>query len=815
MRINEIIIDNYNHLLKKQKTSVFYKVDFHVHTPGSTNDYKVNGILYEKISIDTLKKIAHDNGLDKIEKFEELYHDKDDLMALLIIHEAYEIKGLNLIVITDHDNMDYYEYIKKAAEKYIKNTLQKGKQFMILPGVEITCFSGTHIIGIFDNKEYEKVWNYIKFELNGMPDEDRKIFTDKSEMDVIKVIKKANGIVYIPHLDNNAEKKRIKDMLDPLSGNSKAQLLTSRQVDAIGFTNYDFTTTVKEALENKNNQYYRSYPLAYLQDSDAHCIEEIGTKIMNIKMEKPSFNSLKFALEDPSLRVKYDYEIKDDIPFIQGVAIAGGYLSKDINKYSYYPFCRDLNCIIGGRGSGKSTLIKCIESCLKQKTSDYGFRLFMGKFRQILIYIYFREQEYCVVCEPTLRIDEYSGKEINIYGENVKGEIVNISNWIKVYKISGQKCVCLNQEEKYKFLSEFYIDYFDQAEILRIGENIEIQKQFMESIIIKTKYKDIYNELNKEIKNIKNNMPSISPNMSCKDIDDAKEYYSNLNEYNNKIDVTISQVLKILNDSMENKILIEYQRLNYDQLYLMDNVLETYALNNELTKCQNKKLSRLIENLISKYDLFEINKKLIDETEIFLNEIKKSRILDNTTREEFENDNTSFELYIRMIAEISKQSLENIANNNDKSKYCIKFNVNSHEINAKKVMHKDISELSLGQRAVAILTIITEGITKLDLKTPLIIDQPEDQLDNRFIYQHLIHTVRRLKEKKQVIFVTHNANIPVCGDAENIMCLTSDNEHGWMDKYGSLENDKVQKRIIEILEGGEESFKMRLNKYNI
>lgn len=815
MQINEIIMDNYSQLLKKQKTSAFYKVDFHVHTPGSTNDYKVNGALYEETSIDILKKIAHDRGLDKIEKFEDLYNDKDDLMALLIIQEAYEIKGLNLIVITDHNNMDYYEHIRKAAEKYIKNTLQKGKQFMILPGVEITCFSGTHIIGIFDNKEYKKVWNYIKFELNGMPEVDRKIFTDKSEMDVIKVIKKANGIVYIPHLDNNAEKKRIKDMLDPLSGNSKAQLLTSRQVDAIGFTNYDFTTTVKDALENKNNQYYRSYPLAYLQDSDAHSIEEIGTKIMNIKMEKPSFNSLKFALEDPSLRVKYEYEIKDDIPFIQGVAIAGGYLSKDTNKYSYYPFCRDLNCIIGGRGSGKSTLIKCIESCLKQKTPNYGFRLFMGKFRQILIYIYFREQEYCVVCEPTLRTDEYSGKEINIYGQNVKGEIVDISNWIKVYKISGQKCAYLNQEEKYKFLNEFYIDYFDQAEILRIGENVKIQKQFMESIIIKTKYKDIYNELNKKIKDIKNHVPSIGQNISCKDIDKVKEYYNNINEYKKEIDVTIKQVLKIINDSTKNKIVIEYQPFNSKQLYLVDNFLETYSLNNELTKYQNRKLSRLIENLISKYDLFEINKKFINEIEVFLNEIKESQVLDNKTKEEFENDNTSFELYMSMMAEISKQSLENIFIDNDKSRYCIKFNVNSHEMNTKKVIYKDISELSLGQRAVAILTIITEGITKLDLKTPLIIDQPEDQLDNRFIYQHLIHTVRRLKEKKQVIFVTHNANIPVCGDAENVMCLTSDNENGWMDKCGSLENDKVQKRIIEILEGGEESFKMRLNKYNI
>lgn len=815
MRINEIILDNFNQLLKKQKTSTFYKVDFHIHTPASKNDYKVKGKLYEQVDLDDLKKIACGKGLDNIEKFNELFCDKDQLMALLIIHEAYEVKDLNLIVITDHDNMDYYQYIRMAAEQYIKSTLYKGKQFMVLPGVEITCFSGTHIIGIFDNKDYEKVWNYIKFELNGMPDQDRKIFTDKSEMDVVKVIKKANGIVYIPHLDNNAGKQRIKDMLNPLSGNSKAQLLTSKDVDAIGCSNYDYTSTVRKALEDKNNPYYRQYPLAYLQDSDAHCIEEIGTKPMYVKMEKPCFDSLKFALEDPNLRVKYENDIKDDISFIQGVAISGGYLSKNPKEYSYYPFCKDLNCIIGGRGSGKSTLIKCIESCLKQTTPDHKFRFFMGEFRQILIYIYVKGKVYCIVCRPTLRKDSYSGKEINIHGARVKGEIVNISNWIKVYKISGQKCTPLKLEEQYEFLKEFYVDYFDQAEILRIGDNTKIQKQFMESLIIKTEYKDSYLELNKEIKNIQNDITYNKKIASSDDIEALKQHFYDIGECNKKINIIIENVLDILNNSMGNKVIIEYKRKEYLQLDLIDRCLELYSLNNELTEYQNKKISRLIEDLISKYDLFEINIKLINEKGTFSNEMKISKVLDNQSKEEVENDNTSFDEYIDMFSEISKQALKSVCNNNDESQYFIKFNVNSHEANIKKVIYKDISELSLGQRAVAILTIITEGMTKLDVKAPLIIDQPEDQLDNRFIYQHLIHTIRRLKEKKQIIFVTHNANIPVCGDAENVMCLTSNNENGWIDKYGSLENNKVQKRIIEVLEGGEESFKMRLRKYKI
>ena len=57
MSINEIIFDNFKQLLKKQKTATFYKVDFHIHTPGSKTDYKVNGKLYEKVDLDTLMKI--------------------------------------------------------------------------------------------------------------------------------------------------------------------------------------------------------------------------------------------------------------------------------------------------------------------------------------------------------------------------------------------------------------------------------------------------------------------------------------------------------------------------------------------------------------------------------------------------------------------------------------------------------------------------------------------------------------------------------------------------------------------------------------
>lgn len=810
---DNIIVDQFKEIVARQRTATFYKVDFHIHTPGSKRDYKVNGVEYEKVGLEDLEKIAKEKGLYK--NFKGLYSGKDELMALLIVNAAYKEKDLNLIVLTDHNNMDWYSKIYDAVPKYIANianTTEKAKQFMILPGVEITCFSGTHVIGIFDFNNYEKVWECIKFELNGLNEIKQKTFTFKSEMDVIKTIKKFNGIVYIPHLDNNAAKQKITDILDPLSGMSKAQLLTSKFVDAIGFRNPKFSEIAKQTLENKNHVYYRKSALAYLQDSDAHCIEDIGKHPMYVKMDKPCFNSLKFALKDPKLRIKSAIETKKDIPFIRGVITRGGYLSKNQTEYSYYPFCKELNCIIGGRGSGKSTLIKCLNSCLTGITPSNDFRLFMGNFICILVYIHVFKKDYCVLCEPKIQKDEYSGKEINRYGDPKIRGTVKIADWLNVYEIKKNSYKRLNKIKQFELLNNFKICYFDQAEIYQIGTSQSKLKDFFKSIILRSEYKDNYLELNKKLEEI---YKKSYQDVIYKNISKLKDLYDKIKCLKLQIDSTISEVINILNQSIKNKVIIRHERKNLSDSQLLFDSLDNYKFNNKLNGYQTKKLSRLIDYISEKYTLFDINKRVIENKEILMNEIKKSKKLEAENSDEVENDDTSFEKYIDIFFCICKRALENLIRNKDSENYKVEFNVNSHELNERNIKFKKLSELSLGQRAVAILTIITEGMTVLDVNIPLIIDQPEDQLDNRFIYEHLIKSVRGLKEKRQIIFVTHNANIPVSGDAENVMCLSSNNENGWLDIYGSLDNDNIKNRIIEILEGGKESFKLRLRKYNV
>jgi ABC-type transport system involved in cytochrome bd biosynthesis fused ATPase/permease subunit len=94
---------------------------------------------------------------------------------------------------------------------------------------------------------------------------------------------------------------------------------------------------------------------------------------------------------------------------------------------------------------------------------------------------------------------------------------------------------------------------------------------------------------------------------------------------------------------------------------------------------------------------------------------------------------------------------------------------------------------------------------------PLIIDQPEDNLDNHFIYETVVETIRRLKANRQMMFVTHNANIPVLAEADLVVVLDSDGKTGRVSKMGAL--DDCRDEIIDLLEGGREAFELRRKRY--
>jgi len=124
---------------------------------------------------------------------------------------------------------------------------------------------------------------------------------------------------------------------------------------------------------------------------------------------------------------------------------------------------------------------------------------------------------------------------------------------------------------------------------------------------------------------------------------------------------------------------------------------------------------------------------------------------------------------------------------------------------------RPVGELSPGQRSSAMLPLIALAET-----TPLVIDQPEDNLDNRLIGQVLANILGALKEKRQIIVCTHNPNIVVSGDAEQVIVLNAiSGRKAKVEKHGSIDNDDIVQSVIEIMEGGRDAFRVRQNRYGM
>lgn len=119
-----------------------------------------------------------------------------------------------------------------------------------------------------------------------------------------------------------------------------------------------------------------------------------------------------------------------------------------------------------------------------------------------------------------------------------------------------------------------------------------------------------------------------------------------------------------------------------------------------------------------------------------------------------------------------------------------------------------LENLSTGQKCTAILNLLL-----LSRDDPLIIDQPEDNLDNAFIADRIVKDIRRFKTSRQFMFATHNANIPVFGDAELIAVLSSEKGAGKIAHKGAIDKPEIRTQAAEILEGGKAAFEMRKKKY--
>ena len=124
---------------------------------------------------------------------------------------------------------------------------------------------------------------------------------------------------------------------------------------------------------------------------------------------------------------------------------------------------------------------------------------------------------------------------------------------------------------------------------------------------------------------------------------------------------------------------------------------------------------------------------------------------------------------------------------------------------------QEISQLSPGERGLLLLVFYLL-VDKDDI--PIVIDQPEENLDNQTIFKVLVKCIKRAKQQRQVIMVTHNPNLAVVCDAEQIIYASCDKvATRFSYESGAIENPVIRSRVVEILEGTEPAFRNRQDKY--
>lgn len=123
--------------------------------------------------------------------------------------------------------------------------------------------------------------------------------------------------------------------------------------------------------------------------------------------------------------------------------------------------------------------------------------------------------------------------------------------------------------------------------------------------------------------------------------------------------------------------------------------------------------------------------------------------------------------------------------------------------------YKSTEKLSIGQRCTAVLPVLLG-----QHGDPLILDQPEDHLDNAFITSTLVPALGRRQLSDQFIFSSHNANIPVLGEADRVIVMQSDGEHGRVVHQGGLDHPKTIDSVSQLLEGGRRAFATRSTFYS-
>ena len=690
------------------------------------------------------------------------------------------------------------------------------------------------------------------------------------------------------------------------------------------------STDFKETLENDKlywlgkTSHKNKYIKPLLQSSDAHCLDDIGFKIRKVEEKNKdkdgvikngdnyfikiptftwiksdtTFEGLKQIIYEPEERIRYGTSNPDN---------KSNYMV--INYIEYYEgertyFNSGLNAIIGGRSTGKSTLLNSIAKYQKNKnfnsdkhyTLEDGYKIVWGDgTADVERMVEFIPQEFMVTISTNRKMlndllgEIISKKNMDIEERKYKEKIENINNDINSVlndyfaQLSLQKQLIKPEGDKVA-ANSLIVTISENIEKIRLenkfseedNKNYKYVSDKLNSLLIEIQTLKLEQERLMEIKGFDFSVSIGLNQISSKNQCLIEEKLKNIEESSTKQWITlIEKLIAEVEDQIKTKK-DELEALKASDIYLKGKNLE--SKNEELKQLEvqletHKKVIKEFELYYEKYtraerileekynsilSLFEKYHEAIQkfktnftiqESDLKI-EIKVSTLdfeekidylnarnsTNNTFIENFNNnikefDAKTFKEFFKAWLRDSKFSFNRNKNIDDLLKDIVTTNWFSYDYMV-TYQNDEFQDMSQGKKSFVILKLLLEFS---DDKKPVLIDQPEDSLDNRAIYYELRNYLLSTKNNRQIIVVTHNPNIVVGSDAENIIVAhqQSNLEKNRNDKKfqyinGSLENTHerkescefilesqgIREHIFDVLEGGEEAFTKREQKYN-
>ena len=797
----------------------YHKAVFHLHTPQSL-DYKVksnNTVDYSKkysekelISM-CVKEAVFEKTSDITtlydEKAKNNFDDKKEFLAFMLLAKALIKAEIEIVAVTDHNVLSGAEKLEKAISILGENKESNANLPVVFCGVEISCADMFHVVGIFPKTKKSAVSDWLKENLFSEMDG-----SFRTSRDVLNFFNSINAISYIAHFNTSKvlSGKRL------FSGKYMESILSSDSELLIGINKLDLNT--EKRVKSYIGNYYDG-KVNFILDSDSHAYDNVHEKVFWIKGGNIDYPMLREAITDyeVSISLKSPNHAKQ---YIKGIYISDsekGFLKgKQDDSFSLL-FSDSLNCFIGGRGTGKSTVLKLIDFIMAQNIYSLTDLEFICQHGNAYILYELDGKDYIIeMILPFKSMPEES--ILNYYGYNERKEYY--------YKYNFDSDA-ISEYTKKKYVNVYAIDYL-KGTVYRVKDKQNLlDKMFDRSHSVNELVKKSQSE--SEINDFIFEMIFKNETLSDLEIINSRSKKGLINElekYEIKINnrkEQVNSVLEKFNDSQKGVLKIEYS---------MDGIVDEPDIDRWLLLSKNKyfnnynikgeNVKEFLLYCFSKLGAIRFVKALL--TSSLENEYIQllDFVSDRGLKPEITIlDDVNARTFIRSLCEeiCRNENIESIKEYIKKAtrqseKFVLKFNINSSTTsNNEKIIYKPLQELSLGQRVVALLDFVLGFSDYAKDYRPLIIDQPEDNLDSRYIYLNLVKQLRGIKEKRQVIISTHNATIVTNSMADQVCVMESDGENGWIEKIGYPSEARMKKKIVNYLEGGKDSFKHKQRLY--